>query len=647
MASTAVSKRFESQALRVGRRSQFNRDVLEYKRLFYDKGFLDASRRINLLFAFTSVGANEVPLTAGPPTYKIRGQLVHRLGSYRPKANLPPNFAQVYVLDSTDQVGLRSTRANEMAFTALERNAMKGIQAFMTRHNHFARTLYSVKERMEQLSNRTDDYVDDQICVAIRPRVGRNSGTHNAPTVPEMAICMRHEVGTVGRDIIVMPRRSEIQSVSEVSSAYDPLQYPLLFPFGEGGWDFKMNEDPQNPRFKRLSLLSYTKFKIYQRHAFSPLHMSGKLGQLYWTDQCCKDETNSLRWFTEHQSKVRADMYQNVQDAIAGDYTFDPTTMGQRVILPASHTGSDRYMSKLFQNSMAIVRKFGKPSLFITFTCNPQWEELTRALAFFQRYSGLEHPIPGHYRSDITCRVFQMKLGCFRADIMSGVYFGPVEYCFKVVEFQKRGLPHAHILVRLKSQIEAASEIDGFVSAELSNPVTQPRLHAVVLKHNIHSCSAHCLVNGKCSKKFPKSHCDSTSTDDDGYPCYRRRDTDPRNAYIVPHNQVMSLRYDCHINVEVCSTIASVKYMYKYVYKGGDKADVAVTCGDEVTNYSSMRYVSYTEACWHNLGFQCQWSSHSTRDENPTLKYPDVVYHYVWHRKLRQWKPRLRMTIIS
>jgi len=30
--------------------------------------------------------------------------------------------------------------------------------------------------------------------------------------------------------------------------------------------------------------------------------------------------------------------------------------------------------------------------------------------------------------------------------------------------------------------------------------------------------------------------------------------------------------YQCHINVEVCSSITAVKYLYKYVYKGDDRA---------------------------------------------------------------------------
>ena len=42
------------------------------------------------------------------------------------------------------------------------------------------------------------------------------------------------------------------------------------------------------------------------------------------------------------------------------------------------------------------------------------------------------------------------------------------------------------------------------------------------------------------------------------------------NRYVVPYNPQLLLRYNCHINVEVVTTIKAIKYMYKYVYKGHD-----------------------------------------------------------------------------
>jgi hypothetical protein len=59
----------------------------------------------------------------------------------------------------------------------------------------------------------------------------------------------------------------------------------------------------------------------------------------------------------------------------------DHTQVGKAIILPATHTGSPRDMSNQFQDAMSLVRKYGKPDLFITMTCNPKWTEITGALS--------------------------------------------------------------------------------------------------------------------------------------------------------------------------------------------------------------------------------------------------------------------------
>ncbi len=50
------------------------------------------------------------------------------------------------------------------------------------------------------------------------------------------------------------------------------------------------------------------------------------------------------------------------------------------VVLPATFVGSPRDMNQLYQDSMALVKKFGKPNLFITMTCNPNWPEILHEL---------------------------------------------------------------------------------------------------------------------------------------------------------------------------------------------------------------------------------------------------------------------------
>lgn len=61
------------------------------------------------------------------------------------------------------------------------------------------------------------------------------------------------------------------------------------------------------------------------------------------------------------------------------------------------------------------------------------------------------------------------------------------------------------------------------------------------------------------------------------YPNYQRTDSnytikkeniDLSNQWIVPYNPYLVKKFKAHTNVEICTSVTSVKYLYKYVYKG-------------------------------------------------------------------------------
>ena len=146
--------------------------------------------------------------------------------------------------------------------------------------------------------------------------------------------------------------------------------------------------------------------------------------------------------------------------------------------------------------------------------------------------------------------------------------------------------------------------------------------------------NAKCMENGKCTKQFPKDFSEVTVNNGVGYPVYRRRDNgvtfpvkvynqhgkdknnfniiELDNRWIVPYNLYLTTKYDCHINVEICSSVQAVKYLYKYVYKGPDRAqaqfqpintDQNIVDVDEISEYCDARYVSAIEAVWHIFHF--------------------------------------------
>ena len=116
------------------------------------------------------------------------------------------------------------------------------------------------------------------------------------------------------------------------------------------------------------------------------------------------------------------------------------------------------------------------------------------------------------------------------------------------------------------------SEYDKIVCAEIPNPIHNPRLHNIVKRWMMHSpCgsirrNAPRMRDGKCTNKFPKVFAEFTTTGNDSYPiCNNKRTVQVNgleldNRWVVPHNPYLLLKYNGHINVEICS---AVKYLYK------------------------------------------------------------------------------------
>lgn len=198
------------------------------------------------------------------------------------------------------------------------------------------------------------------------------------------------------------------------------------------------------------------------------------------------------------------------------------------------------------------------------------------------------------------------------------------------VEFQKRGLPHAHILLWLNAEnkLTSTDQIDQLISAELPDPNLYPRLFNVVSTFMVHGpCGrannhSPCMKEGFCTKFFPKKFQTSTSIDEDGYPTYRRRNSgiyttkkgiqmDNRN--IVPYNPKLLIRFQAHVNVEYCNKSNSIKYLFKYVNKGPDRVTVGISnqsedaanngVVDEIKQFYDCRYLSPCEAVWRTFAF--------------------------------------------
>jgi len=341
--------------------------------------------------------------------------------------------------------------------------------------------------------------------------------------------------------------------------------YPILFPFGDQGWHSNLtlenisssSRKPTAPgqnratqifdpeeictyqqlteieQRKRVIQMAYYGYRLAIRDEFNPLLNAGKLTQQYIVDSYVRMEANRLNYVQFNQNKLRIELYKRLTDHIDSKAQLLGLLPGKPVVLPSSFGGSPRNMPQNYQDAMAIVKKFGKPDLFITMTCNPKWKEIHESLEPWQKDKN-----SSEHRPDLVARVFKIKLSSLLDDISKKHILGKTIAKIHVIEFQKTGLPHAHILIILRKDYKPndKEKIDSLVSAELPDKTVNPKLYEIILNNIIHGpCGqknpkSPCMVDGKCSKGFPKAFREETVYNEDGNPEYRRS-----NEKIVHH----------------------------------------------------------------------------------------------------------------
>jgi hypothetical protein len=112
---------------------------------------------------------------------------------------------------------------------------------------------------------------------------------------------------------------------------------------------------------------------------------------------------------------------------------------------------------------MSMVKKFGKPDFFITMTASPNWPEIAENLRQGETAAS---------RPDLVARVFHLKLRALLDELLVQKVLGrPLAYTW-VVEFEKRGLPHLHLLliVHPEDKPRTPEDVDKVISAELPDP---------------------------------------------------------------------------------------------------------------------------------------------------------------------------------
>ena len=397
----------------------------------------------------------------------------------------------------------------------------------------------------------------------------------------------------------------------------------------------------------------------------SYMQRSGRLWQEYTVARYSFQLNNELMYHARNQKTMKVhtwEAYRKFQERKQQNQAADPSVSpGHFIKIMPSFIGGPSDLANRNHDAMAMVRRLGpRPDIFLTFTCNPLWEELVEEKN--RRGVANVNDIPL-----VLGRVFSQRFQALMNDIVKLGIFGQVVGYTYAVEFQKRGLPHAHILIILgrnlmmaNSKFKTAEDVEKCISAELpphpSNfePVTEEnkeqheqaiRLWDIVTSNNLHSkCGSHGNAKASCLRPdkfggmscgagggFPKEFRAETIWEQNARRVkYRRRSPDKftnnkdghctkkgyeyDNRWVVPYSPYLSLKYDCHINLEAIVSPFKVRYLFKYIHKGQDVASLRIRASaaqkafhqankdNDIVNYWDTRFIGSCEAGYRISG---------------------------------------------
>ncbi|XP_022032026.1 uncharacterized protein LOC110933095 [Helianthus annuus] len=545
------------------------------------KHFLKNIRRYNSMFAFTSMGGKVDPTVNrgnGPFCYRISGENYHSIGSLLPENANKPKFCQLYIYDTENEVSnresifSRSKESPTSSSASVDRQLIQHIKSVLDSDNVLVKVYRMVRDCFHD---------DPQLTLKVRliGKRDKDGRMYNLPTCGKVAALIVGDVENAieNRDIVVETKSGTLQRISELHPSYLALQYPILFPYGDDGYRVDIPHrgiiDVTNKKRPNCTMREFFSYRIQQ----------------------------------------------------------DISNVGTPLILPSSFTAGARYMMQNYLDAMALCKWFGYPDFFITITCNPKWPKVKRFLK--------DTTLNPEDKPDILSRLFKVKLDAICKDLKECHMLGKAAAIIYTIEFQKLGLPHAHLCLFMEpeAKLPTVDQVDPFICAEIPNRDDDPELYTLVKDFMIHgpcgnaNMNCPCMVDKQCSKGFPKRFQDTTTIDANGFPLYRRRDDGATvvknrieldNRSVVPYNKKLLKKYQAHINVEWCNQAGSIKYLFKYINKGPDRATVAVLHSDnhneqhekdEIKEYYDCRYISACEASWRIFSYDVNY------------RYPSVI----------------------
>ncbi|RPA84650.1 hypothetical protein BJ508DRAFT_194650, partial [Ascobolus immersus RN42] len=199
------------------------------------RSFRSMIRGYNNALAFASIKCtpdNSVTFSQGGGvyTFRVSGDIQHRIGSLIPSNSAHPNFSQVYFVDGAKDA-VPTSFMEPIMFSGLSKAILTQLRRVLYEHNPYA-------QRFRQIGM---EYLQTQTASANGTLVeerGYDKRRYNVPTADEVAAIIPGDEFALerSRSLVVYLQQPEenaydvFQTIKDTSCLYAPLHYVLLFP---------------------------------------------------------------------------------------------------------------------------------------------------------------------------------------------------------------------------------------------------------------------------------------------------------------------------------------------------------------------------------------------------------------------------------
>ncbi|CAG8840467.1 18828_t:CDS:1, partial [Gigaspora margarita] len=282
----------------------------------------------------------------------------HRIASLLPNCESIPQYLQIYIWDTQYELQHRS---NTTPNSNLSPTILQGLKNILDQVNLYVVNFRSIADLpMENIEN---------LVMCIHTNIsGLDQRTHNAPTALQVAVIWVDDdvsyATTQTHDIILCTSMGHLMRISEFSGYYDPMAYPLLFPYSEQEWaprqilyrdfsheltldnsrdnyigydDSQQDDHSTNTTQQRryVTAMDYYAYHLQIRpNQTNLLLQAERFFQQFVIDMYVKIEANRLNF----HRKNRSNLYQGLRDAVLnGDN--NPKHISHRIVLPSTFIG--------------------------------------------------------------------------------------------------------------------------------------------------------------------------------------------------------------------------------------------------------------------------------------------------------------------